>query len=158
MLSALFIALLLNLFQPCEGSPRFQEEYRGSYVPEAIETSLGLQIVAPDTPYVAAAGQNKLHFFDTRLDAETARHIKEQIERATVPKPDEVISMDEISATAEVKNHVTGETTFIFDPVYARVLFAKGMNRRNPKLNLPEPEAAGDQLVTYDLDAIWAKL
>jgi hypothetical protein len=49
---------------------------------------------------------------------------------------------------------VTGETTFVFDPPYARVLLAKGMNRRNPELKLPEHEPAGDWLVTYDLDNI----
>ena len=151
MFFAIFVAMLLNPFRPCEGSPTFQEEYRGDYVPKVIETKHGLQIVAPDTPYVAAAGQDKLYFIDTRFDAKIARHIKEQIERATVPHPDEYISIDEISATAELKNSLTGETTFVFDPPYARVLFAKGMNRRSPELKLPEHEPAGDWLKTYDL-------
>jgi hypothetical protein len=147
----LFTMLLINPFRPCKGSPTFQEEYRGSYVPNAIETLYGLQVVAPDTPYVAAAGPNKLYFIDTRFDKKTALHIKEQIERALVPNPDEYISLDEITATAEIKNAVTNETTFIFDPPYARVLFAKGLNRHNPELKLPEHEPAGDWLVTYDL-------
>jgi hypothetical protein len=135
----------------CEGSPTFQGEYRGNYVPIVIETAFGLQVVAPDTPYVAAAGSDKLYFMDTRLNAETAGHIKEQIERALVPKRDEYISIDEFAATAQVKNAMTGETTFVFNPAYARVLFAKGINRKNPKLKLPEHEPAGDWLVTYDL-------
>ncbi|KAJ5796080.1 uncharacterized protein N7518_004620 [Penicillium psychrosexuale] len=138
--------MLLNPFRPCEGSPTFQEEYRGSYVPAVINTGHGLQVVAPDTPYVAAAGKDKLYFIDTRFDAETAKHVKEQIEKATVPNPEEYIAIDEISATAEIKNSVTGETTFVFDPSYARVLFAKGINRRNPELKLPEHEPAGDWL------------
>ncbi|KAJ9142652.1 hypothetical protein NKR23_g7076 [Pleurostoma richardsiae] len=136
--------MLLNPFRPCEGSPTFQEEYRGNYVPEAIDTGHGLQIVAPDTPYVAAAGQNKLYFIDTRFDTETARRVKEQIERACVPRPEEYISIDEVSGTAEVKNSATNETTFVFDPPYARVFFAKGMNKRNPELRLSEHEPAGD--------------
>ncbi|KAK7425616.1 hypothetical protein QQZ08_007939 [Neonectria magnoliae] len=151
MLFTLLIAMLMNPFRPCEGSPTFQEEYRGNYVPKVIDSWHGLQVVAPDTPYVAAAGQNQLYFIDTRFDPETAKHIKEQIEWATVPGQDDVISIDEISATAEVKNTVTGETLFVFDPPYARVLFAKGMNKRNPKLKLPEHEPAGDWLVTYDI-------
>ena len=151
MLFLILVAMLLNPFRPCEGSPTFQEEYRGNYVPKVIETEYGLQVVAPDTPYVAAAGQDKLYFIDTRFDTETAKHIKEQIEKAAVTSMEEYIAIDEISATAEVKNSVTGETTFVFDPPYARVLFAKGMNRHNPELKLPEHEPAGDWLVTYDL-------
>ncbi|KXG53561.1 uncharacterized protein PGRI_006110 [Penicillium griseofulvum] len=145
--------MLLSPFRPCEGSPTFQEEYRGNYIPKVIRTGYGLQVVAPDTPYVAVAGSDKLYFIDTRLDAETAKHVKEQIERASVPKPEEYIAIDEVLATAEVKNSVTGETTFVFDLDYARVLFAKGMNRHNPELKLPEPEPAGDWSVTYDLKA-----
>jgi hypothetical protein len=137
MLFLLLATMLLNPFRPCEGSPTFQEEYRGNYVPKVIETEYGLQVVAPDTPYVAAAGQDKLYFIDTRFDTETAKHIKEQIEKATVTNMEEYIAIDEISATAELKNSVTGETTFVFDPPYARVLFAKGINRHNPALNLP---------------------
>ncbi|KAJ9482312.1 hypothetical protein VN97_g11129 [Penicillium thymicola] len=144
--------MLLNPFLPCEGPPTFQEEYRGSYVPRVIKTGFGLQVVAPYTPYVAVAGKDKLYFINTRLDTETAKHMKEKIEKASVPKEDEYIAIDEISATAEVKNVVTGETTFVFDPSFARIAFARGMNRHNPELKLPEPEPAGDWLVTYDLD------
>ncbi|OOF98423.1 hypothetical protein ASPCADRAFT_205659 [Aspergillus carbonarius ITEM 5010] len=149
--------MLLNPFRPCEGSPIFQEEYRGSYIPNVVKTEYGLQVVAPDTPYVAAAGPNKLYFLDTRFDTQTAKHLKEQIEKATVPNPDEYIAIDEVSATAELKNAVTGETTFVFDPSYARVLFAKGINRKNPETKLPEHEPAGDWLVTYDLEDILMK-
>ncbi|KAH7116483.1 hypothetical protein B0J13DRAFT_653357 [Dactylonectria estremocensis] len=137
MLLTLLFALLLNPFRPCRGSPTFQEEYRGNYVPQVIDTWYGFQVVAPDTPYVAAAGANQLYFIDTR---------------ATVPgEPDEVISIDEISATAEVRNTLTNETVFVFDPPYARVLFAAGINRLNPKLKLPEHKPAGHWLVTYDI-------
>ncbi|OGM42818.1 hypothetical protein ABOM_008999 [Aspergillus bombycis] len=148
--------MLLNPFRPCEGSPAFQEEYRGSYVPKVIDTGDGLQVVAPDTPYVAAAGPDKLYFIDTRFDPETAENIKKHIEKATVPSPEEYVAIDEVLATAEIKNSVTGETTFVFDPPYAKVSFARGMNRHNPELKLPEYEPAGDWLVTYDLDSILA--
>ncbi|KAF6811702.1 hypothetical protein CSOJ01_05559 [Colletotrichum sojae] len=153
MLCRLLIAMTLNPFRPCEGSPTYQEEYRGNYVPKFVDAWNGPQIVAPDTPYVAAAGRNQLYFLDTRLDPETAGHIKKQIERVAVGAPEEVVSIDEIEATAEVKNTATGETVFVFDPVYARVLFAKGINKRNPEIKLPEYEPAGDWLVTYDVDA-----
>ncbi|KAJ9296216.1 hypothetical protein DTO271G3_5357 [Paecilomyces variotii] len=149
--------MLLNPFRPCVGSPSYQEEYRGSYVPEVIEREYGLQVVAPDTPYVAAAGRNALYFLDTRFDIETAKHIKEQIEKAFVPNPEEYISVDEVLATAEIKNSVTGETTFVFDPAYARVLFARAMNRHNPELKLPVHERTGDWLVTYNLDKTLTK-
>ncbi|KAJ5817964.1 hypothetical protein N7447_007972 [Penicillium robsamsonii] len=146
--------MLLSPFRPCEGSPTFQEEYRGSYIPKVIETEFGPQVVAPDTPYVAAAGPDKLHFIDTRFDTETAKRMKEHIEKATVPEPNEYIAIDEILATAEVKPRVAGETTFVLDLAHARMLFAKGMNRHNPELKLPEFESAGDWLMTYDLDNI----
>ncbi|KAJ6003269.1 hypothetical protein N7451_005816 [Penicillium sp. IBT 35674x] len=147
--------MLLNPFRPCEGAPVYQEEYRNSsYVPTVIATSYGFQIVAPDTPYVAATGLNSLYFIDTRLDHATAQHIKNHIEKATIPIPDEYAAIDEITATAERKNCKTGETTFVFDPAYARVMFAKGINKRNPELKLPEYEPAGDWVVAYDLDEI----
>ncbi|BCR93509.1 uncharacterized protein AKAW2_10555A [Aspergillus luchuensis] len=153
--TAILITMLLNPFRPCEGSPTFQEEYRNSsYVPVVIDTEWGGQVVAPDTPYVAAAGPNSLYFIDTRFDPETAQHIKLQIERASVPQPNEYIAIDEIKATAQVKNRVTGETTFVFDPPYARVLFASGINRHNPDIKLPEHEPAGDWLVTYNVDEL----
>ncbi|KAK1979339.1 hypothetical protein LZ30DRAFT_597156, partial [Colletotrichum cereale] len=83
-----------------------------------------------------------------------AKHIKEQIEWATaLIGPEDVINIDKISATAEVRNGLTNETRFVFDPLYARVFFARGINRRNPKLNLSEHEPAGDWLVIYDVGA-----
>lgn len=155
MLFLLFISMILSSFQPCDGSPTYQEQYRSSsYVPSFIKTPRGFQIIAPDTPYVAAAGRNQLYFIDTRFDDDSAQHIKNQIERASIPVPDEYFAIDEITATAEIKNFKTGETTFVFDPPYARVLFAEGMNKANPELKLPEHEPAGDWLVTYNLDEI----
>ncbi|RKU39714.1 hypothetical protein DL546_000053 [Coniochaeta pulveracea] len=147
--------MLLNPSTACEGSETYQEEYRqSSYVPEVRDTAYGPHVIAPDTPYVAAAGRNKLYFIDTRHDPKTAAHIKEQIERASVPgSMDEYISIDEILATAEIKNSKTGETVFVFDPAYARVLFARGINKRNPDIKLPEPQPAGNCEVTYDLTA-----
>lgn len=150
--------MLLNPFRPFEGSPVYQEEYRNSsYVPTVIETSYGFQIVAPDTPYVAAAGINILYFIDTRFDKDTAQHIKNQIEKAFIPIPDGYTAIDEITATAERKNG-NGETTFVFDPLYARVMFARGINKRNPEIKLPEYELAGDWLVAYDLDEITGEI
>lgn len=139
------------------GSPTFQDMYRVNYEPHTRDTGYGLQIVAPDTPYVAAAGQNKLYFIDTGFDVETAKHVKEQIEWAMVPRPGEYIYIDEVSATAQVKDLITNQTKFVFDPPYARVLFASGLNRHNPELNLPEHEPAGDCEVTYDLGASLTK-
>ncbi|KAJ5725104.1 uncharacterized protein N7483_006461 [Penicillium malachiteum] len=151
----LLISMLLASSQQCEGSPTYQEEYRNpSYVPNFIETPYGYQILAPDTPYVAAASRNQLYFIDTRHDTASAQHIKNQIERASLPIPDEYTAIDEFTATAEIRNRKTGETTFVFDPSYSRVLFAKGINKRNPDLKLPEHEPAGDELVTYDVDRI----
>ncbi|KAK2008207.1 hypothetical protein LZ32DRAFT_609661, partial [Colletotrichum eremochloae] len=128
MLFTLLVAIFINPLRPCEGSPTFQEEYRTNYKPKFVDSWAGPQIVAPDTPYVAAVGQNQLYFLDTRFDPATAKHIKEQIERATVVGgPHEVTKIDEISATAEIINIQTNETLFVFDPLYARVLFAKGI-------------------------------
>lgn len=155
MLFLLFVSMILSSFRPCEGCPTYQEEYRNSsYVPTFIGTPFGFQIIAPATPYVAAAGRNSLYFIDTCFDHDSAQHIKNQIERATIPLPDEYTAIDEITATAEQRNGKTGETTFVFDPPYVRVMFAEGINKHNPELKLPEHEPAGDQLVTYDLDAI----
>jgi hypothetical protein len=83
---------------------------------KAITTGYGLQVLAPDTPYVTAAGPDKLYFIDTRFDTETAKHVKEQIEKATVHNPEKYIAIDEDLATAELKKSVTGETTFVFEP------------------------------------------
>ncbi|KAJ5924248.1 hypothetical protein N7466_008435 [Penicillium verhagenii] len=160
MLFLLFIiGMQLSAFQLCESSSVYQEEYRdSSYVPDVIETAYGFQIVAPDTPYVAAAGKDQLYFIDTCFNPDTAQRIKNQIERATIPAPDEYFAIDEISATAEVRNRKTGETTFVFDPPYARVFFAEGINKRNPELKLPEREPAGDGLVAYDLKDLAGKI
>jgi hypothetical protein len=139
------LAACANPFRPYEGSPTYQEEYRGSsYTPSFIDTEFGPQIIAPDTPYVAAAGQNVLYFIDTRLSAKTAGGlIKQQLENAFILGLDEYISIDEFTATAEKKNYETGETTSVFDPLYARVLFAKGINKRNPEIKLVEHEIGG---------------
>lgn len=102
-------------------------------------------------------GQNKLCFIDTRFDAKTAAHIKEQIERAGIPKPEEYVFIDEILATAEIRVAKTNETTFVFDPVFARVFFAPGMNRHNPELKLPLFEGTSKTSMLYDLDALMEK-
>lgn len=156
MLFTLLLTIIVYIFQICEGKATYQEEYRGNHVPNFINTEFGPQIVAPDTPYVAASGHNSLYFIDTRHDAETAQHIKNQIEWAMVAHPDEYISIDEIAATAEVKNF-NGSTVFVFDPPYARVLFAEGINRHNPSLKLPEHKPAGDWETTYGLDTLLTK-
>lgn len=150
MLLALLAIMGLNSLLACASSPTFQKEYRGNYVPDFVKTEFGYQIVAPETPYVAVAGLRQLYFIDTRFRPETAAHIKEQIERASVGEGDEYTKIDEIEATAEVRSRTTGETIFVFDPPYARVLFAAGINRHNPDIKLPEHGPAGDWLVTYD--------
>ncbi|KGO46495.1 hypothetical protein PEX1_041710 [Penicillium expansum] len=139
---------------PCGCTPIYAEEYRGSYVPKVIDTEFGPQVVAPDTPYVAATGPNELYFLDIRTTPETARHAKENLERARLPKVNEYVAIDEILATAEIRNRVTNKTIFVFDPVYARIFFSRGMNKKNPDLKLPEYEPPGDWVVTYDLDTI----
>lgn len=86
----------------------------------------GLQVVAPDTPYVAAAGPNKVYFIYTQFDAETAKHVHHHRRGF---------------GYGGIENSVTDERTFFFDPFYAKVLvFAKGMNRHNPGLKLSEHE------------------
>ena len=80
-----------------------------------------------------------------------ARHIKEQIERAAVPRVGEYTFSDEITTLSECRNSTTHEPTFVFDPAYSRVFFAEIMNRRNPNLKLPEREPGGDWLVAYDV-------
>ncbi|KAJ5356474.1 hypothetical protein N7517_011083 [Penicillium concentricum] len=124
----------------CEGSPTFQEEYGGSYIPKVIKTEFGLQVVAPDTPYVAVAGPDKLLFIDNWFEIETAKRMKEHIEKATVPNPDEYIAIDEVLATAE--------------DVVCKGDEQAQPGRRNLDLKLPEFESAGEWLVTYDLDNI----
>ncbi|GFP60642.1 hypothetical protein TASIC1_0037000100 [Trichoderma asperellum] len=118
-----------------------------------IDSEFGRYVVAPDTPYVAASGRNSLYFIDTRHDAETAQHIKDQIERSARPHAGEIIHIDEVAATAECRDIATGNTTFVFDPPYARVIFAAGINRHNPDLKLPEHEPAGFWEVNYDVSS-----
>lgn len=143
-----------NPFRPCEGTPTYQEEFRGNnYTPAFTDTFRGRQIIAPDTPYVAAAGQNLLYFIDTRLGAETAGHIKTQLERRFVPNEEEYFKINEFAATAEIVNAKTLETTFTFDPVFVRVLFARGINKRNQEMKLVEHKiGGGDWLVAYEPD------
>jgi hypothetical protein len=98
------------------GPSNLARRISGQLRTKAITTGYGLQVLAPDTPYVTAAGPDKLYFIDTRFDTETAKHAKEQMEKATVHNPEEYIAIDEDLATAELKKSVTGETTFVFDP------------------------------------------
>ncbi|KAL1905798.1 hypothetical protein Sste5344_008475 [Sporothrix stenoceras] len=146
--------MLFHPFRPCEGSPVYQKEYYpgSGYVPQFADTPLGPLIIAPDTPYVAAAGRNRLYFIDTRFDTASAKHIKLQIEMLSVPGENLYLYVDDLNATAEVRNRATGETVFHFDPAYARVFFANIMNRGNPTLQLPEHGPAGDWVVTYPRD------
>lgn len=65
-------------------------------------------------------------------------------------KGDEYTKIDEIDATAEVRN-AAGESVFVFDPPYARVLFADFINRHNTDIKLPEHGPGGDWLVPYQL-------
>ncbi|KAJ5894361.1 hypothetical protein N7495_006052 [Penicillium taxi] len=146
MLFLLFISILLSPFRLCAGSPVYHEYYRNSsYVPD---------IIAPDTLYVATTGRDSLYFIDTRFDHDTAQYIKNQIEAMTFAGPDDYVAIDEFEATAAIKNRKTGETVFTFDPPYARVFFASGINRNNPELKLPKHEPAGNWQVTYDLNEI----
>lgn len=87
-------------------------------------------------------GSNKSFFIDTRFGGETARHVKEQTEIATVPNPEKYISIDEVSAAAKLRSSVTGKTTLVFDAPYARVPFAKGISKCDPGLQLREHEPA----------------
>ncbi|CAK7216015.1 hypothetical protein SBRCBS47491_002687 [Sporothrix bragantina] len=155
MIYSILFAMLLS--PAVEATASYQEEYRGSYVPKTFNSWRGVQVIAPDTPYVAAAGLDKLYFIDTKYDNETAAHIKEQIQWAMLPNPDEVISIDEEKATAAIKKASTKEVVFEFDPIYARVFFARFMNRQNPSLKLPEHEEGGDWLVTYNVGNIFER-
>ncbi|ATY65932.1 hypothetical protein A9K55_001535 [Cordyceps militaris] len=62
----------------------------------------------------------------------------------------EYLFIDEIAATAEVRDSTTDKAVFVFDPPYARVMFAKGINKLNPGLKLPQHEPAGSWEVSYD--------
>lgn len=151
MLTTLLTMMLASHFRPCQATPVFEKHYYENYVPQTVETSYGLQVVAPNSPYIAAAGVNKLYFIDKRFDEETAFHIKQQIEHASIPRSGEYIKLDELEGTAEVRSSVTNETLFTFDPPYARVFFARGMNKHNPALKLVDHELPGHWVKAYDL-------
>lgn len=142
------VAALMNLAN-AELQP--EAKFRVHYTPNVIDVGGYPRVIAPDTPYVAAAGRDRLYFIDTRFDPESAAHIKQQIEWASVPDPDTYIQIDEIAITAEVRSASTNEVLFTFDPPYARVLFAAGINRKNPDAKLPEHMEAGDHIVRYDI-------
>ncbi|TQN69138.1 hypothetical protein CSHISOI_06388 [Colletotrichum shisoi] len=134
MLLPLFIAKLRNPLRLCEGSPTFQENHRVNYVPNLIDAGNGPQIVAPDKPYVAAAGRNQLYSIETRLDPETAKHIKEQIQWAIGDGP-------------------TNETLFVFGPqIRQGAVCKKESTSATQNFKPPEHEPAGDWLVAYDVD------
>ncbi|CAK7202068.1 hypothetical protein SEUCBS139899_004788 [Sporothrix eucalyptigena] len=150
--------LFAMLLSPAvQAAASYQEEYRGSYMPKTYNSWRGAQVIAPDTPYVAVAGLDKLYFIDTKYDNETAAHIKEQIQWATVPNPDEIFTFDFEKATAAVQNAATKEVVFEFDPPFARVFFARFLNRQNPTLQLPEHEEGGDWLVTYNVGNVFER-
>ncbi|KIH92510.1 hypothetical protein SPBR_03208 [Sporothrix brasiliensis 5110] len=152
MFYSVLFAMLLSSIRAVEGTPTYQEEYRvASYVPKYYNSWRGIQVIAPDTPYVAASGPDSLYFIDTRFDNDTAAHIKEQIEWAMLPNPDEHFFIDEEAATAFVRNSATKEVVFTFDPPFARVFFARFMNKQNPSLQLPEHEDGGEWVVKYNL-------
>ena len=137
-------------------APSYDERYYNkTYTPTIITCpSFGKRILSPDSPYVAAVGRNQLYFIDTKFDVDTARDMKENLENLHSYEPDTYLFIDEIAATAERRRSGTRETVFVFNPVYARVFFAEGMNRRNPSLQLPVHEEPGDWVVTYDLDEV----
>lgn len=140
----------MNYVPEAKGSPIYHETfYDSDFLPVFNHTKYGDWIKAPDSPYVAAAGRKQLYFIDTRFRPDTAAHIKEQIERASIPDPNQYLWLDDITVTAELRN-TADETVFKFDPPYARVMFAADFNRINPDLDLPEHSAAGDWEVTYD--------
>ncbi|KAJ3495020.1 hypothetical protein NLG97_g3693 [Lecanicillium saksenae] len=87
-------------------------------------------------------------------DVVAAVHAVTAVTAAISYKPStsgEIIHIDEVAATAKCWNIATGNTTFVFDPPYARVIFAAGINRHNPDLKLPEHEPAGFWEVSYDV-------
>ncbi|KAL2211170.1 hypothetical protein CC79DRAFT_1366540 [Sarocladium strictum] len=142
--------MVLHAFQPCNGKPAFHATYRSpDFTPEFRQWNKRPRIVAPDTPYVAAAGRHHLYYIDMGFSPEDAAHIKAQVEHTWLMEGDEHIFVDEVEATAE-KLNAAGESIFVFDPPYARVLFANFINRRNPGINLPEHAPAGEWLVSYE--------
>jgi hypothetical protein len=147
------ITLIISLLGNCVVADwMFEEKYRGDYRPEVIQGELGPQIVAPDTPYVAAAGRNRLYFIDTRHTREDAAHIKEQIEQASVPRHNNRVEVNERTGLVQNIDAATGKVLFTFDPTYARVLFAHLLNAFNAEFEIPVHSPAGDQLVTYDVE------
>lgn len=152
MKSDRILALFLTLGGHAVAERIHEEKYRGNYKPEVIDGELGKQIVAPDTPYVAAAGRDGLYFIDIRNSEEEAAHIKEQIEQASVPRKGSITRVDEKTGHVQNVLAATGEVLFTFDPEYAKIFFASLLNDFDPQLDLEEPEPAGDQLVIYDLE------
>ncbi|CZT21384.1 uncharacterized protein RCC_07247 [Ramularia collo-cygni] len=133
----------------CRGEPLLDREFMFSHEPEVGQMwHGGNRVMSPDTPYAAACAQNAIYFIDQRYDVESALHIKEQLENLIADKNGHWF-IDEIDATAE-RRDADGKTIFKFNPAYARVFFAESMNSRNPSLNLPVHEPAGDWMVVYD--------
>lgn len=110
-----------------------------------------LQVIAPDTLYVAAAERNRLYFIDTRFDAKIAAHIKQQNEWASVHGPNIYIHIDEIAIMAEMESACRSEVPFTFDPAYARVTFTAGINRKSPDIKLPKQTEVAGHVVAYDI-------
>jgi len=100
-------------------------------------------------PDAAASARNAIYFIDQRFDIDSAKHIKEQLENL-VANENGYWYIDEVAITAE-RRDPAGITLFTFNPAYARVFFAESMNSRNPSLNLPVHEPAGEWLVVYDI-------
>jgi len=125
--------------------------YQKDYRPEVVNWYGGKRILAPDTPYVAAVKSNQLYFIDKKFSPASAAYIKEQLEHTNPIEPHEYFYIDEVDATAEVRDSRTHETKFKFNPAYARVLYADRINRMNPTLDLPVHEPAGEWLVTYEI-------
>ncbi|KAJ6780615.1 hypothetical protein PWT90_03499 [Aphanocladium album] len=146
--NVLFVAFL-GLPEPTAALVASQEVQRRDFQPQFINTPRGLQMMSPESSFIAHSGPNKVSFIDPRYDEATSRSIKEQIERANVQNPGEYIHIDERAATAEVRDGATGETVFTFNPAHARLFFAREMNKRNPDLQLPERPTSGDWEVAY---------
>ncbi|KAJ3494501.1 hypothetical protein NLG97_g4038 [Lecanicillium saksenae] len=144
----LFVALL-GLSGSTLALGLLEEHHRSDFQPRFVNTLRGLEMVAPESSFVARSGPSKVSFIDPRYDEVTARTIKEQIERAKVQNPGEYIHIDGRTATAEVRDATTGETVFTFNPAHARLFFAREMNKRNPELQLPERATSGDWEVAY---------
>lgn len=90
----------------------------------------------------AACAQNAIYFIDLRYDIESARHIKQQLERLVSDDPKGHYYIDEVDAIAE-RRDADGKTVFAWNPAYARVLFAESLNEKDPDLKLPVHDPAG---------------